>query len=295
MPKKLTIEFVREQFEKEKYTLLTNEYINSKTPLEYICFNNHRRSIIWSSWQQGHRCAECFIDSRRYTIDFVREQFEKDGYVLLTAVYTGCYQELEYICPNNHSGGICFSNWVQGHRCVECGGTKKLTIKFIRDKIEKENYKLLTKKYTGNKQYLQVVCPNNHEYFVKYNDWQQGYRCQKCWYESNRGDGSVRWDKNLTKKDRLCRRALLGYNEWKYLVKKRDSFTCQICGDNKGGNLVSHHLESYHNNKDLRIVLENGVCLCESCHKKFHRTYGNKSNTKEQFEEFKNKYGTSVA
>jgi hypothetical protein len=36
MSKKLTIEFIREQFEKEGYTLLTKEYINNKQKLEYI-------------------------------------------------------------------------------------------------------------------------------------------------------------------------------------------------------------------------------------------------------------------
>ena len=69
-------------------------------------------------------------------------------------------------------------------------------------------------------------------------------------------------------------------------VNKRDNYTCQICDDNKGGNLNAHHIESYDINSDKRILLENGVTLCDSCHKNFHHLYGYGNNTKKQFIEF---------
>lgn len=75
--------------------------------------------------------------------------------------------------------------------------------------------------------------------------------------------------------------------EWSFNIKKRDSFTCQLCGDDKGGNLCSHHLDNFSAFKELRTSIDNGICLCEACHKDFHSKYGYKNNTKEQFEEFK--------
>jgi len=45
--KKLTIEFVRESFAKEGYTLLSKVYTNNSTKLDYICPKGHRHSIVW--------------------------------------------------------------------------------------------------------------------------------------------------------------------------------------------------------------------------------------------------------
>lgn len=68
-------------------------------------------------------------------------------------------------------------------------------------------------------------------------------------------------------------------------VKKRDNYTCQCC-DNRGGKLVSHHLESYNSNVEGRYNIDNGITLCEECHKKFHKQYGYGNNTTEQYKKF---------
>lgn len=94
------------------------------------------------------------------------------------------------------------------------------------------------------------------------------------------------YNHNLSDKDRADRRINREYREWQYDVKKNDNFTCQSCYDSKGGNLVSHHLESHNSNIDLRYDIDNGVCLCETCHKEFHGKFGYGNNTSEQFEEY---------
>ena len=63
-----------------------------------------------------------------------------------------------------------------------------------------------------------------------------------------------------------------------------------IVVNNEAGNLHSHHLDDYENHLDLRYDVENGVCLCDKCHKEFHVDYmgGNrKSCSKEDYEDFK--------
>ena len=54
--KKYTIEFVSSTFEKIGYTLLSTEYVNAKTKLEYICPEGHKHSMSWNNWQRGKRC-----------------------------------------------------------------------------------------------------------------------------------------------------------------------------------------------------------------------------------------------
>lgn len=104
-----------------------------------------------------------------------------------------------------------------------------------------------------------------------------------------KGEYHPKWNPDLTDDDRMNGRCISGYDEWRDEVYKRDNYTCKVCGDDAGGNLNAHHIESYYNNPDLRITLSNGITLCEKCHKDFHHIYGRGNNTQKQFDEFKNR------
>lgn len=101
------------------------------------------------------------------------------------------------------------------------------------------------------------------------------------------GKNHPNWNPNLTDEDRIQKRKYPEYKKWRESVYNRDNYVCQICKDNKGGNLNAHHLDGHNNNPDKRILLENGVTLCNECHKDFHHQYGYGNNTKKQFLEFK--------
>jgi 5-methylcytosine-specific restriction endonuclease McrA len=223
--------------------------------------------------------------SKKHTIEFIRGQFEKEGYVLLTKEYVNNKGFLEYICPRGDSGVIKWNNWQQGQRCAACSGNKKMMVTFIREQFKKEKYVLLTEKYINAHQKLEYICPRGHNWSITWDKWQQGKRCKRCRYENNKGSNNPNYNPNLTDEERVSKRDYLKYVGWCQAVKKRDNFTCQVC-EKKGGNLISHHLESYNSNPDLRTALDNGVCLCEKCHKNFHHRYGYGNNTREQFEEF---------
>ena len=60
--------------------------------------------------------------------------------------------------------------------------------------------------------------------------------------------------------------------------------------DKKERKLNAHHLNGWAWAKDQRFDLENGITLCENCHKLFHSIYGRGKNTREQYEEFKIRY-----
>lgn len=102
-----------------------------------------------------------------------------------------------------------------------------------------------------------------------------------------KGKENPNYNPNKTDEEREKGRIIDGYKEWKDKVYSRDKYTCQICGDNKGGNLVAHHLDGYNWAKDKRICINNGITLCEKCHKEFHNEYEYRNNTKEQFYQFK--------
>jgi len=58
---KLSYEYIKEQFNNVGYTLLGDEYINSKIKLRYKCEKHPDKelSITWSNFQQGYRCQYC--------------------------------------------------------------------------------------------------------------------------------------------------------------------------------------------------------------------------------------------
>lgn len=61
-----------------------------------------------------------------------------------------------------------------------------------------------------------------------------------------------------------------GYKEWRKTIYKRDGYRCKICGNNKSGNLRAHHIKPRHKYPELVIDLDNGVCVCDKCHKEIH-------------------------
>ncbi len=67
----------------------------------------------------------------------------------------------------------------------------------------------------------------------------------------------------------------LEYKKWRKLVFERDDFRCFDCGQ-KGGKLEAHHIYPFAFFPRLRFGLENGITLCEDCHK-LTNTYGTKA------------------
>jgi len=71
---------------------------------------------------------------------------------------------------------------------------------------------------------------------------------------------------------------------WRLAVIKRDLYLCQAC-KLKQPNIHAHHIESRSLCPELELVVDNGVCFCEHCHRLFHSMYGQRVR-RQQFEEF---------
>ena len=124
MRKKLTIEFIRSDFAKEGYELLTKVYEGNKQKLEYICSGpeKHRHRVTWAHWNTNkRRCPYC-VGNAKLNIEFIRAEFAKEGYILLTKVYENAFQKLDYVCPEGHKHFVTWSNWSSKNkrRCPYC-------------------------------------------------------------------------------------------------------------------------------------------------------------------------------
>lgn len=258
MAKKLTVEFIRSEFAKDGYKLLTIEYINSNQKLDYICPKGTRGSISWNNWQQGRRCA-CCVGNKKLTIEFIRSEFAKNGYKLLTTKYINNKQKLDYICPRGIKHNISWHNWQRGQRCPCCVGNKKLTIEFIRSEFAKDGYKLLTTKYINNKQKLDYICNEGHRHSISWGNWITGYRCPTCFFIKNSGVNHPNWQGGVSCEPYCDAWADKSFKED---IKLRDNYVCQNpdCRQTTG-KLSVHHIDYDKRN----CHPSNLITLCISC------------------------------
>ena len=111
------------------------------------------------------------------------------------------------------------------------------------------------------------------------------------------GEKSPHWKGGISKIDKLCRR-MFEYKQWRSDIFQRDNWTCQTCGA-KGCYLTAHHIKSFckiikeNNIKNIveaRNCLElwninNGVTLCEECHKLTDNYKGRQKNKRAMLKE----------
>lgn len=72
---KLTYEYVKNFFEKQDYILLSTEYINTMTKLDFICNNGHVNKIEFMSFRKGHRCSKCTFKTERKVYEFLKSKY----------------------------------------------------------------------------------------------------------------------------------------------------------------------------------------------------------------------------
>lgn len=89
-----------------------------------------------------------------------------------------------------------------------------------------------------------------------------------------RGKSHHWWKGGVSDENELDRRTL-EYKFWREKVFTRDKWTCQKCRHrNKRGvrkSLNAHHIKPFSKNKKLRTDVNNGITLCEDCHRIIHK------------------------
>lgn len=106
--------------------------------------------------------------------------------------------------------------------------------------------------------------------------------------KNNIGANNGNFNSDLTIQEReyfLKKRHSHKCNKWKRAVKERDG-CCIICGNKN--DLHAHHLNSVKYFPEKAYEIENGITLCSTCHKYFHKFCGGQHVpvTDEKFYEF---------
>jgi len=277
--------------------LISTEYKTNREELKIQCkcgniFNVTFANFVHKTYPK-QQCNEC---GRRKS----HEQFCKEVYNMygneyqVKSIYTKSEDDIlmyHSVCGNEYwtkPKGV-----LHGRKCPICAGNKKKnTEQFKIDVFDKyKDEYIVLGEYINSKNPILVkhnIPECGHEWEVIPNNLLRKTGCPVCALLNRMGENAPNWNFNLTDEERISGRFLNApeYREWRNNVFERDNYTCQCCGDDKGGNLNAHHLDGYDWCEEKRIDVNNGVTLCEECHNNFHYIYGYGGNTKKQFEEW---------
>ncbi len=185
MAKKHTIEYVKMFIEEKHPGTICNftEYKNANTKLDLICNNGHDYSPTFGHIQQDNWCSEC-LGRNKYTIEKIKKIIKEKhpGCKVKFVKYKSFQSKLDLICEKGHSFQISLSNILGNHWCAECGGTKKLTIEYVKEKIEELRPGTICNftEYKNVDTKLDLICNKGHNYSVTFSDIKQGYWCAEC-------------------------------------------------------------------------------------------------------------------
>lgn len=308
MSRKLTTdEFIAEanKVHNNLYQYDKSIYINAKEDIEIKC---KLHGYFWqraTNHLQGRGCREC--TNTEYKTDEqlnkIKDSHNKENknYEILNIyrISENGYEKIKCHCRcllDNYEWSIPLTAVILTEFCPRCNNcVKDYTITDIKEIIynKHNNIKILSDEYLGAKENLLCECTiHNHEFYKSFDALgHMKYPCGLCHRQAFIGKNSPAWNHNLTDEDRIKRRKIkcdktgIDITVWRKQVFEKDNYTCVI-SNQISGKLNAHHLDGWHWCKENRFEIINGVTLSDTVHKEFHHLYGNKNNTKEQFEEF---------
>lgn len=306
MARKLTIDEVKSRINKvnENLLILDNDYSGANHKLKTKCKKcGYIWGISYSKIMSGRSCPSCFNkrrgDNRKLSLATIKNNVYKINpkIKILDDKYINNKTKLTCLCLQcNETWKVNYDKLQQRRGCPHCdikrrADLKRQDISTIIEKIKNinPNIEIIDTHYINCHKKLKCkckVCSNIWE--VKWTNLFIGRGCPKCSVSRRSGKNNHNYNPNLTKEERIKSRSMLygdNMTKWRNSVFKRDDFTCKIC-NKKGTYLNAHHLNSYHAHPKERFDLNNGVTLCKKHHRDFHKRYGYKNNTKEQFEEY---------
>lgn len=246
-----TIEKAKQKFLQELNKndhFLLSEYTtsNEKVLIDFKC-GHEPHWMTPSCYMSGQRCPKCYrerqVEITRQRMDNMTEEEKEQWKQKIKNTFDNKTEEEKAIISKNISNGLA-----------------NMEEEAKQDRLQKMSEKA--------KQQHSNMSEQEKE------QWKQKLR-QSSPHLS--GEKHPMWRHDLTDEDRQCRTYKKGYSTWTSTVKQKANYTCDCCGYigyEKDGFMVAHHLQDFHAHKELATDINNGVCLCEHCHKEFHSYMG---------------------
>lgn len=226
-----------------------------------ICDKGHSCSISWDNFKYGRRCKECanILKANMFKLKYqdVKEYIESKNCHLISKEYKNNNTKLEIQCS---CGEVCersFSKFKKNSRCTKCSEklTRKHDYSYIKEYIEKFNYKLLSQEYNGVDKHILIQCDKEHPpYKVKFGNFRSGKRCPHCSRNYAPTIDEVKdfflsigytclsdeYKNSKTKLDLICD---MGHEIKMTLGDIKAGCRCSICNISKGERKISEYLD----------------------------------------------------
>lgn len=285
---KLTQRFIDDWCDNNNITLLDNQYINNNHKHNWYC-KKHKHTYVARYDKIKHHgnllcCSRVskIARTKKEAIDFANQ----NGLVMI-GTYVNTQHKIEWQCKK-HKYVITASlhglkRRIKKIPCCEA----EVTLAEVKRQSLLRGYIFIGGAYGGPSVQHQWYCKKHKQIrtsrFKSIASENRKLRC--CAGEERSGARHPNFNPHITKEQRIQDRRSHDYKVWVRAVKVRDGYKCILCGYNKL--CVAHHLNSYMAHPKERFDVDNGITLCIPCHNRFHKQFGNKMNTRLQFEEFR--------
>lgn len=291
MGNKISLQQAKQEIVNRGYIPSFEEYFNNSKRLLMKTKEGYKFEMGLNNLKSG-KTPSLFSVNNKYSIEnIVLWMGENDiALKLLSNKFEGSNKYLIFNNIDNYKGISTWDNLKKNKKVNFFHINNPYTLLNIKTFIKNNNliYELLSDKYVGSDSKILFNCDKHGEFATSWKHFQCGHYCPSCAIERNSGENHYNYNPSLSEEDRLDRRISDDYFRFVNNVFERDNYTCQCCGDDKGGNLNAHHLDGYNWCEEKRTEVGNGITLCETCHKKFHKEYGYGNNTKEQYLQYIN-------
>ena len=183
---RLTYEYVSNYIKEQNGELLETKYVNSKTRMKCKCKCGNIFYSAWNDFSQG-RNVQCKIcryknsaDKQRHTYEYVFNYFKEHHCTLLETTYITTHTPMKYICECGNESTICFANFQDGQRCMECHGNNNITYPQVFFYFLEQKCFLLETKYIDSKTKMEYRCSCGNISSITWGNFKTGYRCKKC-------------------------------------------------------------------------------------------------------------------
>lgn len=307
MGQKRSLEEAKKLFLDSGVTPLFSEYTSANKPLGYRCSCGREDSMSISSLFRSLKnfptlkCKRCRLnDLEKFRAQDnesrIRNQFPE---VEILDIIPGKYGvhpiKIIYICPIcGDKSSIYYKKHLSSLICKKCSRKsiiekQRLDQLEVKSLFEVHNAILYSEyKHTNQKLIFRCECGNIGGIMLT-NLKYKGVKplCKQCQlkYSYLRGENSPSWNPNLTEESRSNWGRSSEDKQWYNQIFEQFNYTCFVSG-RRNIPLSAHHLNPYSRYPELRLDLDNGICISRELHLKFHREYSYINMTIEDFCEF---------